>query len=272
MLPFMKTESDKKIVMIDINKIIPNKNQPRKLFDLNSLAELSSSIKEYGILEPLIVRKADNGYELVAGERRLRAAKIAKVESVPAIIKNLNENDSAIIALIENIQRENLSFMEEAESYAYLMNISGLTQEEIAQKVGKNQSTVANKLRLLKLPPSVKKIVTERGLTERHARALLKVQPESAQMELLSIICKNKLNVKETDTLVEYYYTNGSFEQTVPERKKRKKMKNVIVRDIRLFANTINHAINTMKQSGINAEATKKESDEFIEYVIKIKK
>lgn len=152
------------------------------------------------------------------------------------------------------------------------MNISGLTQEEIAQKVGKNQSTVANKLRLLKLPPSVKKIVTERGLTERHARALLKVQPESAQMELLSIICKNKLNVKETDTLVEYYYTNGSFEQTVPERKKRKKMKNVIVRDIRLFANTINHAINTMKQSGINAEATKKESDEFIEYVIKIKK
>ncbi len=265
-----KKQTQKNIAYIPISSIRPNPYQPRKQFNKSSLEELCDSIKQYGVLQPINVRKiAGNSYELVAGERRLRAATMAGLTEIPAIILNVDDNDSAVVALIENLQREDLSYMEEAESYYNLITEHGFTQEQLAQKIGKSQSTIANKIRLLKLPPMVKKILADNNLTERHARALLKLHDEQLQLKVLKIVCEKGLNVKKTEELIEKViekYTKSS------EEKSKAKLLNRNVKDIRIFVNTIRQAIEVMRKAGVNAKAAQRDRGEYVEFIVRIPK
>ncbi len=253
------------IVQIGVDKIMPNPFQPRKNFDSTALEEMSASIKEYGVLQPITVRRVSPTlYELIAGERRLRGAKHAGLLKIPAIVVEMSDSDSAAVALVENLQREDLSFMEEAEAYRALISLHGYTQEHIALKLGKNQSTIANKLRLLKLPESVKIVIGEHKLTERHARALLRIPDEERQLVALRKICENSYNVNETDAYVDKLL---STKEAAPVPKRTGVMK-----DVRIFLNTINRAVSVMVESGIQAESSKNEFDDYYEYVIKIPK
>ncbi|NMA34529.1 MAG: nucleoid occlusion protein [Clostridiaceae bacterium] len=269
--PKQEKESDiKNICYIDIDSIRPNPYQPRKQFSKGALEELCESIQQYGVIQPINVRKiASNKYELVAGERRLRAAVMAGLKEIPAIVININDNDSAVLALIENLQREDLNYLEEAEGYNNLINEHGFTQEELAQKIGKSQSTVANKIRLLRLPPLVKKILSDNNLTERHARALLKLPDEQLQLKVLRIVCEKGLNVKRTEELIERVidkYLGQSRDK--PSEKKLTKT----IRDIRIFVNTIRQAIELMKKSGVNAKAAQFDRGEYIEFIVRVPK
>jgi ParB family chromosome partitioning protein len=263
-------DDHKNITYVKLDHIRPNPYQPRKQFVKAALDELCESIKQYGVLQPINVRKISlNSYELVAGERRLRAATLAGLKEIPAIIINVNDNESAVMALIENLQREDLSYMEEAESYNCLIHQHGFTQEELAHKIGKSQSTVANKIRLLKLPPMVKKILSDNGLTERHARALLKLHDEQLQLKVLKLVCEKGINVKKTEDIIEKVITKYTTPQnhTVSERKTTK-----AVKDIRIFVNTIRQAIDLMKKSGVNAKAAQLDRGEYIEFIVRIPK
>lgn len=254
------------ITQIAVDKIMPNPFQPRKAFDEPALEELSQSIRQYGVLQPITVRKVSPTlYELITGERRLRAAKLAELEKIPAIVVEMSDGDSAAVALVENLQREDLSFMEEAEAYSALIAIHGYTQEQIAEKLGKNQSTIANKLRLLRLPESVKSIVSSEGLTERHARALLRIPDEERQLATLKKICDNSYNVSETDAYVDKLLQVREEPAPAPKR-------TGMLKDVRIFMNTISRAVSVMIESGINAEAMRNEFDDYYEYVIKIPK
>jgi len=265
-----KKSDEKKITMIPIDLIRPNPYQPRKKFDNSSLDELCQSIQQYGVIQPINVRKVNNThYELVAGERRLRAAAMAGFKEVPAIIVDVGEDDSAIMALIENLQREDLGYLEEAEGYRNLIKEHGLTQEELAQKIGKSQSTIANKIRILRLSPMVKKILTDNGLTERHARALLKIEDEQIQLKVLQKVCEKGLNVRKTEELVqkalEKYCNQGKTEEYKGRVTKS-------IKDIRIFVNTIRQAIDTMKRSGVNARAAQIDRGDFLEFIVRIPK
>ena len=192
-----------KVVQIPLRMIRPNPEQPRKIFTSEELDELAASIREYGVLQPLLVARSDNGeYVLIAGERRLRASKLAGLKDVPVIVSSYTKQQSAEIALIENLQREDLHFLEEAEGYEKLMTQFNLTQEAMALRVGKKQSTIANKLRLLNLPPEIRNVLKEKQLTERHGRALLKLKNKEQQEQVLKLILKNGWNVKQTDEYI----------------------------------------------------------------------
>lgn len=253
-----------KIVQIEVDAIKPNPLQPRRNFDENELYLLAESIRQNGIIHPLSVRRLKNGvYELVAGERRLRAAKIIGMESVPCVIADVNERSSAIMALVENIQRADLSYFDEAFAIAKLIELYGMTQEDAAIKLGKAQSTIANKLRLLRFSEDEMTKITSYGLTERHARCLLRIDDIMLRDELIEIIFNRKLNVEKTEELVESYI----FKKNENEKFKKRC---VVLKDVRLFVNTINRAIETMRAAGIMAEASKKKSEHYIEYVVKI--
>lgn len=255
------------VISLPIHLILPNPNQPRKTFDHDALSELAGSIRQYGVIQPITVRKKrDSTYELVAGERRLRAAALAGLLKVPALIIEMEDDDSAIVALVENIQRENLSFMEEALSYRQLLDRCGLTQEQLAAKVGKTQSSIANKLRLLKLPTSVREIVRDNKLTERHARALLRLDSEEKQIYAVKRVVDFNMNVKQTEELVDKIIRNG-IEQTESKGKLQKS-----IADVRVFFSTISKAISLMNEKGIEATAEKDETDSYYEYVIRIAK
>ncbi|NLU53009.1 MAG: nucleoid occlusion protein [Clostridiaceae bacterium] len=265
-----KKVDEKKIVMIPIDQIRPNPYQPRRKFDPASLDELCQSIQQYGVIQPINVRKISNThYELVAGERRLRATAMSGKKEIPAIVVDVGEDDSALMALIENLQREDLGYMEEAEGYRNLIKEHGLTQEELAQKIGKSQSTIANKIRLLRLSPMVKKILADNGLTERHARALLKLDDEQLQLKVLQKVVDKGLNVRKTEELVQRVidkYCNPNK----PEEKKGSITKSI--KDIRIFVNTIRQAIDTMKKSGVNARAAQIDRGEYLEFIVRIPK
>jgi len=265
-----KKPKNKEITMIPIDLIRPNPYQPRKKFDQSSMDELCKSIKEYGVIQPINVRKISNThYELVAGERRLRATAMTGQKEIPAIIVDVSEDDSAVMALIENLQRENLGYLEEAEGYLNLIKEHGLTQEQLAQKIGKSQSTIANKIRLLRLPPMVKKILTDNGLTERHARALLKLDDEQLQLKVLQKVVEKGLNVRKTEELVQKVlekYCNPSKETDSKSRVTKS------IKDIRIFVNTIRQAIDTMKKSGVNARAAQIDRGEYLEFIVRIPK
>ena len=265
-----KKEEQKNIIYVSIDSIRPNPYQPRKQFNKQALDELCESIKQYGVLQPINVRKLSHStYELVAGERRLRASTMAGLTEIPAIIINVDDNDSAVMALIENLLREDLSYMEEAEGYCNLINEHGFTQEELAQKIGKSQSTIANKIRLLKLSPLVKKILADNNLTERHARALLKLHDEQLQLKVLKLVCERGLNVKKTEELVEKAIEKYSKDSR--QRSSDRKMTKAI-KDVRIFVNTIRQAIDIMKQSGVNAKAAQIDRGEYIEFVVRVPK
>ena len=259
--------SENTIADIPIIKIRPNKAQPRKVFSEDELSALSRSISENGILQPLTVRKVSSTeYELVAGERRLRAAVMAGLRKVPCIVVKCSDRESAVYALLENLQRADLGIFEEARGIAKLIRRYGLTQEQAAIKLGKTQSTIANKLRLLRLSEEEQEWMEKAGLSERHARALIRIENETVRREVLSRIITENLNVKQSERLV------GIYLNSTPKPARVKGNSKAVIKDIRIFLNTINRAIDTMRLSGINAQSNKTDTEDFIEYTIRIPK
>ena len=256
------------IKYIPVESIRPNPYQPRKNFNKKSLEELSQSIKSFGLIQPISVRKLNNeNYELIAGERRLRASELAELDEIPAIIVEYRDNESAMMALIENLQREDLNFIEEAEGYNNLIVDHDFTQQELAEKMGKSQSTIANKLRLLKLPEEVKKDLLEYNLTERHGRALLKLPDDDLKMEVLGKIIKNELNVSKTEDLV-----NEILNDLTKEDKKDEKQNIRGLISTKIYLNTIKKAYTAIKESGVEAQYLEKDKGEYVEVTIKIPK
>jgi ParB family chromosome partitioning protein len=261
--------SDSRVIInIPIEKIAPSPYQPRKEFNGSSLEDLAASIAEYGVLQPINVRKiGERGFELVSGERRLRASKLAGKSHIPAVVIEVVEQDSAVIALIENLQREDLNFMEEAEGYHNLINDHGMTQEELAKKVGKKQSTIANKLRLLKLNNSIKTIILENELTERHARALLKLPDDILQEKALKCIIKKSLNVKRSEDLVEKMLDEVAVTQEVPKKRRIKGKMNY-----NIYVNTLRNACKEILKTGCRVEYGQVDKGGFIEITVRIPK
>lgn len=260
-------KNENKITDIPIIKIRPNKSQPRKTFNEDELKALSESIAENGILQPITVRRISaTEYELIAGERRLRASVLAGLKKVPCIVVKCSDKESAVFALLENLQRSDLGIFEEARGISKLIRRYGLTQEEAARRLGKTQSTIANKLRLLRLTYEEQEWISSAGLTERHARALLRLEDEELRREAMSKIISDNLNTQQTDTLISIMLNNCSKAKNKPSISK------VVIKDVRIFVNTINKAIDTMRLAGIDAQSDKTDTDNFIEYTIRIPK
>lgn len=260
-------KNENKISDIPIIKIRPNKAQPRKVFNEEDLNALSQSIAENGILQPLTVRKVSaTEYELIAGERRLRASVMAGLRKVPCIVIKCSEKESAVYALLENLQRSDLGIFEEARGVSRLIRRYGLTQQEAAVKLGKTQSTIANKLRLLRLTYEEQEWIENAGLSERHARALLKLGDEGARREALSKIISENLNVQQSENLINLMLNSS------PKNNKKQGTSKAVIKDVRIFVNTINKAIDTMRLAGIDAQSDKTDTDNFIEYTIRIPK
>lgn len=256
------------IVYISTDNIYSNAYQPRKYFNETALEELAQSIKTYGIIQPITVRKSsEDKYELVAGERRLKAAKIAGLKEVPTIIINITDKQSAAIALLENLQREDLNYMEEAEAYYNLIKEHGYTQEKLAEGIGKKQSTIANKLRLLKLSPKVVEILLKNNLTERHARALLKLKDENIQLDIVKIIVKKGLNVKKTEELVQNKLQEIYDKENNIGEDGKKRIKGVF--SPKIYINTIKQVFD---KYGIDAKYKSKDLDDKIEVTVVIPK
>ena len=259
------------ILYLRTDELSPNPVQPRRRFDDEALAELSESIKTYGILNPLTVRLRGGKYELVAGERRLRAAKLAGLQEVPCILLDVNMEDASLIALVENLQRRDLDFIEEAAGINQLIRMFGMSQEEAARRIGKSQSAVANKLRLLKLPPDVLEALRENGLTERHGRALLRLQRPEAQREALAYIIDNGLTVAATDAYVDALLNSPEPEPPAePEKPEHKRT--FVLKDVRVFLNTLSRSIDLMKQGGIDAGVQRQETEDSLILTISIPK
>ena len=264
---FDPAESEEKfhVVEIPVEAICTNPEQPRKIFKPEELEELSNSIREYGVLQPVIVKAAEGGkYVLIAGERRCRAACLAGLDKVPAIIKNLEEEEAALIALVENVQRENLNYIEEARAYKRLMDDFNLTQGEIAQRVGKQQSTISNKIRILSLPPEIQEVLTTNRLTERHARALLKLPDEEERKKVIERIIKHNLNVKQTEKLIEDLLAN--------QEEQRRKQNKINYISYKIYVNTIRKAFNQIREMEENARFSQEDKGEFLELKITIPK
>jgi len=235
------------VLDLPIDDIALNPYQPRRVFDQEALSELAGSIDEYGVLQPVSVRLINGtSYELVAGERRLRASRMAGQMTIPAVLVSISDRDSAIIALIENLQRQDLNFFEEAEGLMNLVVDYGFTQEQLARRIGKKQSTVANKLRLLKLPAAIKLRLLESGLTERHARALLRLEGEDLMEEALERVLNGCLNVSQTEDLVERMLSGA-----IRTHRRKARVIKPFVRDLRLFTNTVKQALDVMNRSGL---------------------
>lgn len=268
MWEYFNEDKTEKIKEIKLDAIKPNPYQPRKFFDSFQLEELAKSIKEFGVIQPVIVRKKENYYELIAGERRLRASQRLGKETIPAVVKDLSDQEVAAIALIENLQRESLNFFEEAEGYQRLLQEFNLTQEEIAQKVGKSQSTIANKLRLLKLSAPVRNSINFALITERHARALLKLPTAELQSAVLKEIYARELNVRETEVFIEEQLIlfGDSFKQN-----KGKKIVRVFT-DIRLYLNALRSTVSTIREAGIEIKMLEQDFDNHVEVLIQIYK
>lgn len=258
-----REKEENKVLQLPVSEIIPNPHQPRTEFDYSDITSLAESICQNGILQPLSVRKVDKGYELIAGERRLRAAKLVKLKYVPCIVLNISERTSAILALVENIQRQDLSFFDEANAIEKLISYYGMTQEDAAIKLGKAQSTIANKLRILKLSDEEKELIIKFNLTERHARAMLRLANKEERMIILEKVIKYNLNVERTEQAIDEYI--GKAKEKLSYKKRSKVFQNV-----KIFVNTINKAVETMKAAGIPADSKKVQNEDYIEYIVKI--
>ena len=257
------------IVYLSTEDIVPNPVQPRKLFDDEGLEELSRSIKDYGILNPLSVRLRGSRYELVAGERRLRAARLAGLREVPCILLDVNMEDASLIALVENLQRRDLDFIEEANGINQLIRMFGMSQEEAARRIGKSQSAVANKLRLLRLPPDVLEALRQNGLTERHGRALLRLPDGDRQRAALLYIIDNGLTVAATDAYIDALLQEPEPEPEPPRPGSRRTF---VLKDVRVFLNSLSRSIDLMKQGGIDAGVQREETEDRLILTISIPK
>ena len=267
----MKTPSllnSRKIVFLPVGAIKPNPNQPRRESDPEALRELSDSIRTYGILQPLTVRKTGaTSFELVAGERRLRAAMLAELETVPCILLEVDSRQSGLLALVENLQRKDLDFIEEAEGLQQLIRAYGMSQEEAARCISKSQSAVANKLRILRLPPELLDVLRREGLTERHARALLRLETPESQAAALAYILQNDLTVAKTEAYIEALLSGAA---EAPAKKAEKKTPLVVLKDVRIFLNTVAKGLDLMNQGGVNAVCERTEQEGELILTIRI--
>ena len=250
---------------IPINAVRPNPQQPRRSFDETALQELADSISAYGILQPLTVRDRGGVYELVAGERRLRAARIAGLREVPCLIAEVGEEDAALLALIENLQRRDLDYMEEAAAIARLIRRYGLSQQQAAEKLGKSQPTIANKLRLLRLSAPVIDCLRQYGLTERHARTLLRLTDPEQQLAAARHIGKRGLNVAQTEQYIDRLTAEN---RTEPPRRRP----TYVIKDVRLFLNSVERGVRLMQSAGVGAEVGRRDTEEEILLTIHIPK
>lgn len=269
-----------KICFVSVEDIVPNPAQPRKHFDSESLCELADSISRYGVLQPLTVRGRNRQFELVAGERRLRAAKLAGMPSVPCILLDVDSEDASLIALVENLQRKDLDYVEEAAALSELIRVYDMSQDEAARRVGKSQSSVANKLRLLKLPKDILDTLRRECLSERHARALLRLGCNEDRRVVLAHIIREGLTVAKTEDYIDQVITGSELlqsEQPIPQvedipLKVRGSKSQLVLKDLRIFLNTVSRATEMMQQSGIGAQYGKSETDTDILITIKIPK
>ena len=252
-----------KVLYLPAAVIAPNPDQPRRHFSREGLEELAASIKEHGVLQPLSVRRGNMGFELISGERRLRAARMAGLTEVPCIVVSVDSKQSSLLALVENLQRRDLDFVEEASALARLIETYHLSQEEAARRIGKSQSAVANKLRLLKLPPEALALLREHGCTERHARALLRLEGAQLQLEAARYIAQQGFTVARTEQYVE---------ELLHKADKPRQKRLFIIKDVRLFLNSINRGLSLMKTAGVNADCQRKETDDSILLTITIPK
>ena len=255
----------RRIHQLPIDKIIPNPRQPRRHFDEQALRELSESIRQHGVLQPLSVQRTDRGYILVAGERRLRAAGMAGLTHVPCILVRVSEEDSAVLALIENLQRCDLHYMEEAAAIARLIAQYGLSQEEAARRLGRSQSAVANKLRLLRLSEKCAALLRQYGLTERHARAVLRLEGEERQLSALEKMGEEQMNVAAAEAYVEELLRKA-------QRQSPPRPPIYVIKDVRLFLNSLRRGMDTIRRAGVNARYDKEENEEDIVITIHIPK
>lgn len=254
---------ERRLLQIPPTQISPSPDQPRRSFDEYELTLLRDSIKQNGLLQPVSVRRVQNGYELIAGERRVRASIMAGLQAIPAIVYDISSEEAAVYTLIENLQREDLSPFDEAEGIRRLISVYGVTQCDAAERLGLAQSTLSNKLRILKLSEEQRRKITASGLTERHARALLRVEPQYRD-DMLDNIIANGLTVKQAEQLSEEY---GREPAAI-----KKPLRRGGIGDIRLFANSLSKIVDTMSAAGYTAAVRKKETDSFIEYTVKIEK
>ena len=252
--------TEKEMFHLPVNMITPNPCQPRRYFDPIHMVDLAHSIKQHGVMQPISVRMIEGGYELIAGERRLRASILANIDTIPAIIISASDEQSAVLAMVENLQRADLNYIEEAEGLAAILAQTTLTQDEMARKIGRSQSTIANKLRLLRLGHSVKKLLLENNLSERHARALLKIEKEDSdmaeklQIEAITRIIKDDLNVKKTEEMITRMLSNIDLKAPTIKPKS-------YISDVRFFTNTIKQAVEVMQNSGMATEYDIEETD-----------
>ncbi len=253
--------SGNRVCKIKISEICENRAQPRVKFDSVAIERLAESIARNGLLQPLSVRRKGKGYELISGERRLRALKLLGSEFAPCIVVNVDDENSAVLALIENIQREDLSVFEQADAIRQLICQWGITQGQAAERLGLSQSAIANKLRLLRLGCEERRIITENNLTERHARAAIKIEDEALRKRALLHIAAAGLNVEQSERYIE--------KLLAPQKKGGTRL---VFKDLRIFQNTIKMAVDTMRRSGVMASAEKGETEGFIEYTIRIPK
>lgn len=255
------------VVQLNVDQIVPNEFQPRTQFNDEKIKELAQTLQTHGMIQPIVVRKKDDEqFEVIAGERRLRAAKLLGWETISAIIRDMDDTETASVALIENIQREELSVIEEAKAYTQLIKMHSLTQEALAQRLGKSQSTIANRLRLLTLPEMIQSALIEKTITERHARALIKLKDEELQIHFLKIIVDKQLNVRETDELIKEYLANGN------KQKKARPKSKFISKDIRIATNTIRRSLKMIADTGIKVESEEEELDDYYQITIRVKK
>lgn len=267
-LTLVSGREDRVLRRIRISEIVRNPNQPRRYFDPEAIATLAESIRQYGVLNPLTVRRtANGGYELVAGERRLRAARVAGLTDVPCLLINADGEDSSVIALVENLQRRDLDFFEEANGFKRLIEQLGLTQEEAARKVGKTQSAVANKLRLLRLSQQNMELIRCNNLTERHARALLRLNDEADRINVTNYIIEHELNVSRTEEYIDEFLKAKENPQPVVEPESGKHVVRLF-KDVRFFLNTLNRAVGVMVDAGIGATVKQQESDDGLTLTI----
>ena len=260
-----KAKEINRVVLISLAEIARNSSQPRRHFSEIGIKELAESIRENGLLQPVTVRRCEKGgYELVAGERRTLAYRLLGREKIPAIVEQFSEQQSATLALVENLQRENLNYFEQATAIAKLMHEHTLTQQQISTKLGMAQSTIANKLRLLQYTEKAQTAFLQHGLTERHARAILRAPDSRMQLEAIEYVASRGLNVEQTEGYIEGLISDTPI--------KNKPSRLFIVKDMRIFLNTINRAVDTMQRSGIAAVSDKCETEDFLEYTIKIPK
>ena len=251
-----------RVLFLPVDVILPNPHQPRRTFVQSELEELARSIQELGLLQPLTVRRQEGRWELVAGERRLRAARLAGLDTVPCLSVQTDSQSSSLLALVENLQRRDLDFWEEALALRRLIDTFHVSQEEAARRIGKSQSAVANKLRLLRLSPETQALLRDGGATERHARALLRLETPEQQLEAARQALEQGLTVAQTEALVDSILKD----RPAPSRKKP----TFIVKDVRLFLNTITHSLDIMRSAGVNAQCSRQDSDEEITLTIHI--